>query len=490
MIPSSSTPSSPTPLDGKQPSLDIEVSVASLLFVEQTDDGMATASLDLSQLRVHYQKKDDKTHFEVTGTDVQVLNATSQPVLQSPTLDLHMIFSSDSATVLHLTVPDIHGLFQYPFIMSVYHTITQGEFLMSFYGEESDESEVATDYSQCLILDIHCPSPRLTLHLSDSDGVLLTSHEVSVCTGDRCVLFNSIVVTATTLVVTDSVPVLALSKLQYCIRYSDTMTRMSINTDPISIVLAPYSLPRAIHAFSNGFMDSSQLLDTSEVIDNNEIILTEVLDSETDDIFDFTKDPSFAFDISLQSISLLLVIHPDDSYDEMNALYEAMIHNSILEMQLDRAVVNYKSSPCDMGLDLSIHSLSLIDHDKSSLCPVDRRHFIVIGSDSDPMIQGKILLVDNSSKLFCEVNMGTSEIQMTRFLLSLPSLLIHYLPESSSSSSQSDKITTSNNIVVSDKPIDISSSTSITQSSSQQSSLLKSAESGVFGCIQFYILSS
>ena len=155
---------------------------------------------------------------------------------------------------------------------------------------------------------------------------------------------------------------------------------------------------------------------------DNEIILTEVFDSETDDIFTFTKDPSFAFDISLQSVSLLLVIHPDDSYDEMSALYEAMTHNSILEMQLHKTVVNYKSSPCDMELGLNIHSLSLIDHDRSSLCPVDRRQFIVIGSDSDPMIQGKILLVDNSSKLFCEVNVGTSQIQITPFLLSLPFL--------------------------------------------------------------------
>ena len=479
MIPSSSTPSSPTPLDAKQSNLDIEVSAASLLFVEQTDDGVATASLDMSQLRVRYQK-DEKTHFKGAGMNVRVLNSTSQPILQSPTLDLHMIFSSDSATVLHLTVPDIHGLFQYPFIMSVYHTITQGEFLMSFYGEESDESEIATDYSQCLILDIHCPSPRLTLHLSDSDGIILTSHEVSVCSGDRCVLFNSIVVTADTLVITDSVPVLALSKLQYCMRYSDTMTRMSIDADPVSVVLAPYSLPRIIQAFSNGFIDSSQSLDTNEMNSDNEIILTEVFDSETDDIFTFTKDPSFAFDISLQSVSLLLVIHPDDSYDEMSALYEAMTHNSILEMQLHKTVVNYKSSPCDMELGLNIHSLSLIDHDRSSLCPVDRRQFIVIGSDSDPMIQGKILLVDNSSKLFCEVNVGTSQIQITPFLLSLPSLLIHYLPESNSSS-QSAEITTSDG-TVSDMRVGISSSASIPQSSSQQSSL-KSAESGVFGCI-------
>ena len=176
----------------------------------------------------------------------------------------------------------------------------------------------------------------------------------------------------------------------------------------------------------------------------------------------------------------MLVIHPDDSYDEMSALYEAMTHNSILEMQLHKTVVNYKSSPCDMELGLNIHSLSLIDHDRSSLCPVDRRQFIVIGSDSDPMIQGKILLVDNSSKLFCEVNVGTSQIQITPFLLSLPSLLIHYLPESNSSS-QSAEITTSDG-TVSDMRVGISSSASIPQSSSQQSSL-KSAESGVFGCI-------
>lgn len=112
MIPSSSTPSSPTPLDAKQSNLDIEVSAASLLFVEQTDDGVATASLDMSQLRVRYQK-DEKTHFKVAGMNVRVLNSTSQPILQSPTLDL--THESSLQTLLQYFTSlslHIHGLFQ------------------------------------------------------------------------------------------------------------------------------------------------------------------------------------------------------------------------------------------------------------------------------------------------------------------------------------------------------------------------------------------
>lgn len=440
-------------------------------------------------MQVHYQGKDEKTHFQVTGKKIQLLDANLRPVLQSPDLNLQMVFSSESATTLCLTVSSVQGVLRYPFIMSVFHTITRGEFLMSFYGDDSDQSEVATDYSKCLYLDIHCPSPRLTLPLSDSDGVVLTSREVSVCTGDRCVLFNTIVVTVDALTVMDSVPVLALSQLQYSMRYSDTMTRMNVNADPISMVAAPYTLPRLISSFSNAFMESSQSSESNEVLDN-EVILTEVSDSDTEEMFTFTKDPSFAFDVSLRSLSLLLVIQPDDSYKEMSVFYEAMKQISLVEMLLGNTVINYKSSPCDKELDLSIISLSLLDHDQSSLCPANRRHFVVMGSDIDPMLNGKIILVDNASKLFCDVNMGASQIQLTPFLFSLPSLLMNYLPESDSSTSESTLLEpTSSDATTPELTTpelttpELPTSNSMSKSpASQQGSLVRSTDSGVFGC--------
>lgn len=414
------------------PLLGIQVDIASMSFVERSDDRSVIASLSVAPLKVLFHRNGHQSDIDVTGSSVAVVDDVSVG-LHTPNLQVHVssyladspFYPGFSSSIL-VRAPSLQGVLRFPFILTVIRTLFSGSLLSEMRGKEPDESTEASDYSQKPHMDIQVANPSILLasDATGKNGILLRSRNITLESGDRSIMFNTMMVTADGLTVLDDTPILHTSRLAICLRFCDTSTRVSITLDPSSLVLFPQSLTHLMAAISHSFKKSEPLATEDE-----ECVLTEV--SADDGDFTVNINPSFILDVTIRGITAYLESEVLSESSTIEGYMEEVRSNALVSVALSRSSCTYKTSPTDKSVEASIGVLSLTDSNAHSPCNDSYRRCATLGSGLEPFVKGQLAILDDGSKLFCNAHVGPIIFHLTPTLLSVPTTFMQYLPQKS-----------------------------------------------------------
>ena len=420
------------------PSLAIQVDIASISFVERNDDRSVFASLSLAPIQVMLHRNGHQLDIDVTGASIAVVDDVSVG-LHAPDLQVHISsYVADSphypgfSSSILVRAPSLQGVLRLPFILAAVRTLLSGSLVSEMSAKETTESVEAVDYSQKPHMDIQVANPCILLasDATGNSGILLRSRKIVLESGERSIVFNTMMVTADGLTVSDEAPILHTSRLGLCLRFCDTSTRVSITLDPSYLILFPPTLTHLMAAISHSFKQS-----TPSAVEDEEFVLTEV--SADDGDFTVHIDPSFILDVTLRGITAYLEQESLQALPTVEAYMEEVRSNAVAEATLTQSSCTYKSSLCDKSVEASIGVLSLIDSSAHSLCADSYRQCASLGNEMEPFVKGQLAILEDGSKLFCSARVGPTVFHLTPALLSIPVTFTHYLPQKSATESGS-----------------------------------------------------
>ena len=230
----------------------------------------------------------------------------------SPLAPSYPHYSSD----IRLSLSPVHGTARLAFILRLVHSITRGTLLTTLTSSRQANDTASTDYSSGARLNLSFSS--ISIHLP-CDENFRSSYEVradclSLVTGDRSMLFNTLVLHATPLQLLDrreakkSAVVVATPEAELKIHISAALTRLSLSLGHASVVLQPNTIERVLqavqHLLANREKDEpADPAESEQPEELEEELLTEVSDSESEDSVEKTAlRANFCFEVSLASL--------------------------------------------------------------------------------------------------------------------------------------------------------------------------------------------
>ena len=425
----SASPHSPHEDNNSTLSLGIQVDIASISLVERNDDRSVFASLSIAPLQVMVHRNDHQTDIDVTGASIAVIDDVSVG-LHAPDLQVHVSsyvahsphYPGFSSSIL-VRAPSLQGVLRLPFILTTVRTLLSGSLVTAMSGEESKESTEASDYSQKPHMDIQVANPCILLasDATGTNGILLRSRAITLSSGDRNIVFNTMMVTADDLTVSDDTPILHTPRLSLCLRFCDTSTRVSITLDPSFLILFLTTLTHLMAAISHSFKQSDP-----PAVEEEECVLTEV--SADDGDFTVNINPSFILDVTIHGITAYLEQEPLSKSPTIEGYMEEVQSNAVVTVTLSQSSCTYKTSLTDKSIEASIGVLSLIDSSAHSPCDDSYRQCASLGSEIEPFVKGQLAILDDGSRLFCNARVGPTVFHLTPALLSIPMTFMKYLP--------------------------------------------------------------
>ena len=256
---------------------------------------------------------------------------------------------------ISLSLSPLHGTARLAFILRLLHSVTEGTLLSSFQSDEPVADPTPTDYSTGARLSLFFSS--VSVHLPCDEGFRssceLRADRLSLVTGDRSALFNTLVVRATPLHLLDrrapqtSAVIVATPEAELKIHTSAALTRLSLSLGDSAVVLQPHTVERVLQAEQHLLANRTQS-ESTEAIEPAEELLTEVSDSDSEDSVEAAAArATFCFEAAVSSLRCT-ISQPCLSPALSVATYlDEISGHSSLTLIADAPFFSIKSSPSD-----------------------------------------------------------------------------------------------------------------------------------------------